>query len=77
MATKIDQTNVTDRDVTTEQGGVWYGATPRRVWVECPDRYNVDEITAEDIVHDGAIRVLTDREVHEIHMASGNVSRSE
>jgi hypothetical protein len=54
---KIVQTSVTDRQLWEETGG----CGPRSeefIWVRCPSYYDVDRITAADIVHDDAITVV-------------------
>lgn len=50
------QTTVTSADVVAAQGGL--GGGDDRVWVECPEGYDAESITAEDIVCDGRIRVV-------------------
>jgi hypothetical protein len=56
-ATKIVKTNVTDEQLVAAQGGI-NGNEHEVLWVDCPADYNVDRITATDIVHDNQIRVV-------------------
>jgi len=56
---KIIKTKITTDELTEAQGGydpdVGITAT---VWVECPDGYTAEDITAEDIINDSQISVV-------------------
>jgi len=59
MKTKIVKTNVTGAQVVAAQGGV-NGNEHEIIWVECPAEYQTDKITAEDIINDDQIRVVSE-----------------
>lgn len=56
VRTKVTQTRVTYAQLATAYGGWSPDESP--VTVECPVEYRAGRITAADIVHDRAIRVL-------------------
>ena len=64
MRTKRVSTIVTYEDFEAARGGI----TERQgcVWVECPEQYTADMITAEDIVQDADIRVIDDPQQHRV-----------
>lgn len=60
-STKVVQTRVTNEQLEEARGGYDPAAgtyRPYRLWVSCPSNYDAAAITAEDILHDGAIAVV-------------------
>ena len=55
---KTVKTNVTDSDLIAAQGGVSTSSFNYRLWVECPEHYETEEIDAEDILYDSQITVI-------------------
>jgi hypothetical protein len=58
MMSKRVETKVTNADLAHAQGGEDRTGIVYRLTVECPDNYDAEDITAEDIVHDDQIRVV-------------------
>ncbi len=54
--TKMSETKVTRMELAAARGGI--STDSSLVTVTCPESYDVDEITAEDIIHDAAITIV-------------------
>ncbi|MGE3526007.1 MAG: hypothetical protein AB7I33_08800 [Gemmatimonadales bacterium] len=62
VAQQTVQTTVTEADLAEAQGGTCPGGDDTPVWVECPDDYDAATITADDVIHDPAIRKVPEPE---------------